>query len=78
MQTDGAAKAADQQDAERGVNLRAPEAAKYTGLSESQLAKMRMAGRSDGPPFVKICRSVIYRRRDLDAWLARNLVGEAA
>ena len=49
-------------------NLRAPDAAKFLGLAESTLAKMRLRG--DGPAYVKCGRAVIYRESDLDAWLA--------
>ena len=58
--------------------LRPPEAAKYLGLAESTLAKLRM-GR-DGPAFHKLGRAVVYDRADLDAWLAAHRVetGEAA
>lgn len=49
--------------------LRAPQAARYVGLSASTLAKMRLRG--DGPPYAKAGpRVVIYDLRDLDAWLA--------
>lgn len=59
-------------------NMRPPEAAEYLGLSLATLARYRMAvKRKDGPPFVKVAGCVIYRRADLDAWLARNVV-EAA
>ncbi len=58
--------------------LRAPDAAKYLGLAESTLAKLRM-GR-DGPAFHKLGRAVAYDHTDLDAWLAAHRVetGEAA
>ena len=48
--------------------FRAPEAARYLGISPSTLAKMRLRG--DGPVFLKLNRSVAYDSRDLDAWLA--------
>ena len=48
--------------------LRAPEAARYVGLSPSTLAKMRLRG--DGPIYSKAGpRIVIYDKADLDAWL---------
>ena len=47
--------------------LRPPEAAKYLGLAESTLAKLRM-GR-DGPAHHKLGRAVVYDLDDLDAWL---------
>lgn len=51
--------------------LSPPEAAKYTGFSESFLAKLRMnANRSPGPMFLRIGpRSIRYRRKDLDEWM---------
>jgi predicted DNA-binding transcriptional regulator AlpA len=50
--------------------LRAPEAAQYLGLSKSTLAKMRLRGGPDTPPFVKLGpRSVGYCVDVLDAWL---------
>lgn len=49
--------------------LRAPEAARYVGLSASTLAKMRLRG--DGPAYAKAGpRVVVYALQDLDAWLA--------
>ena len=49
--------------------LRTPEAAKYLGLSESTLEKMRIMG-GDSPPFVRLTkRAVGYIQKDLDAWL---------
>lgn len=51
--------------------VRAPDAAKYLGLSASTLAKLRMSG--DGPVFAKLGRrAVVYRLSDLDDWLKRN------
>ena len=59
-------------------NMRPPEAAEYLGLSLGTLARFRMAAkRQNGPPFAKVAGCVIYRRADLDAWLARHVV-EAA
>lgn len=54
------------------IKLRQPEAAKYVGLSESTLSKLRMG--SHGPAFHKIGRAVIYDRADLDTWLAAHRV----
>lgn len=51
-------------------NLRPQEAARYTGLSESTLAKLRMRdNRSKGPCFLKISGCIVYRRSDLDRWM---------
>ena len=48
--------------------LRAPEAAKYTGLSESTLAKRRLHGRP--PVFLNLGgRAIGYALSDLDRWL---------
>ena len=52
-------------------NLRSDAAARYLGISTSKLAKWRMSG--DGPPFAKLGRRVVYRRADLEAWLAASL-----
>ena len=58
--------------------LRPPEAARYLGLAESKLAKLRM-GR-DGPAFHKLGRAVAYDHADLYAWLAAHRIetGKAA
>lgn len=56
-------------------NLRPKKAAEYSGVSESKLAKLRMKGnRSEGPRFSKIAGCVVYRRPDLDEWIAANIV----
>jgi predicted DNA-binding transcriptional regulator AlpA len=48
--------------------LRTPkEAANFLRVSESWLAKARMQG--NGPPFVKIGRSIRYRESDLLRWM---------
>ncbi len=55
--------------------LRTPEAAKYTGISASTLAKSRMRdSETEGPPWVNLSRSVIYLRSDLDEWIEKNKV----
>ena len=49
--------------------LRAPEAAKFLGLSTSTLSKMRLRG--DGPVYAKAGpRVVVYAVADLESWLA--------
>lgn len=55
--------------------LSASEAAKYLGLSESYLAKLRMGTCSEsGPAFCRIGqRAIRYRKTDLDAWMASRL-----
>ena len=51
-----------------GRMMRAPDAAKYLGLSPSTLAKMRVRG--DGPVYAKAGpRVVVYTVEDLDAYL---------
>jgi hypothetical protein len=50
--------------------LRPSEAAAYTGLSSSTLAKYRVFG--GGPPFYKLGRRVVYDVRDLDSWVAER------
>ena len=51
--------------------LRPPEAAAYTGLSVSTLAKRRLRG--DLPVFVRLgAKAVGYRRQDLDVWLEQS------
>lgn len=47
-------------------------AAKHLGLAVSTLEKMRVYG--DGPPFVKLGRSVRYRVIDLEEYLAKRVV----
>lgn len=48
--------------------LRTQAAARYLGLSQSTLAKMRLRG--DGPPYLKLGpRVVAYDLGDLNAWL---------
>ncbi len=60
-------------------NLRPTEAADYTGVSLSHLAKLRMEiNRGKGPAFAKVAGCVVYRRADLDQWLSDNLVSAAA
>lgn len=53
------------------------EASEYTGISRSQLAKLRYTGR--GCPYVKLGDSptkaiIRYRKSDLDKWLEQNLI----
>ena len=48
--------------------LRAPEAAAYTGLSESTLAKRRLRG--EAPAYLSLGgRAIGYAIEDLDTWL---------
>lgn len=43
------------------------EAADYLASTKTTLEQWR--ARNDGPPFVKMGRSVRYRRADLDQWI---------
>jgi predicted DNA-binding transcriptional regulator AlpA len=43
------------------------DAARLVGLSESTLAKLRLNG--NGPTYCKLGRRVVYRPKDLEAWL---------
>ena len=52
--------------------VREEPAAEIVDLSVSTLQKMRVRG--DGPPFLKIGRSVRYRVSDLQAWAASKRV----
>lgn len=62
--------------ASQTAHLRPREAARYLGLSESKLAKLRMASnRALGPRFIKLAGCVVYRREDLDAWVDAHVVG---
>ena len=60
--------------------MRPWQAARYTGQSESTLAKLRMRhNRKNGPKFIKTGSVVTYRRADLDAWLNEHTIeGEGA
>jgi predicted DNA-binding transcriptional regulator AlpA len=48
--------------------LAAKDAAVHIGLAPQTLAKMRLEGSS--PPYFKVGRRVLYKREELDAWLA--------
>jgi excisionase family DNA binding protein len=53
------------------------EAAEYTGISRSQLAKLRHNGR--GCPYIRVGDSptkaiIRYRKSDLDQWLQTNMI----
>jgi excisionase family DNA binding protein len=52
--------------------LTTAEAANYLKLSASMLAKGRVEG-GNTPPFIKMGRSVRYRRSDLDRWATERL-----
>lgn len=50
----------------------------YIGMSRSYLRQDRMNGirdgRTPGPRFVKVGRTIRYLKDDLDKWLEKNLV----
>lgn len=52
------------------------QAAIYTGLTRSTLAKRRVYG--GGPRFIKIGSRVVYDIRDLDAWLQSHKRGSTS
>lgn len=58
------------------------EAALYIGMSRSFLSQDRMNGfrekRTPGPVFMKLGRSVRYRKNDLDEWLNQHRVARSA
>ncbi|HEY8271555.1 MAG TPA: helix-turn-helix domain-containing protein [Pseudobdellovibrionaceae bacterium] len=45
--------------------------AEYLNMSQSWARQARMRG--DGPPFLKIGRTVRYRKTDVDEWMIRKL-----
>ena len=53
---------------DRSRYLRTKSAADYCGSAESTFEKLRVTG--DGPPFIKIGRTVVYDLDDLDHWLS--------
>jgi predicted DNA-binding transcriptional regulator AlpA len=55
---------------EAHVHLRPPQAASYLGVAVATLSKWRVTGQ--GPLFARAGRAVVYRRRDLDAWLGQH------
>lgn len=59
-------------DAARGENLRENDAAEFIGVAPKTLRDWRSNGR--GPAFVQYgeCGRVMYRRKDLDAFMERN------
>ncbi|MFY0690772.1 MAG: helix-turn-helix domain-containing protein [Paracoccaceae bacterium] len=57
------------------VLLNPAEASGYLKVSTSKLAKLRMVlHRGDGPTFIKIGGTVLYRRKDLEKWLEDHTV----
>ncbi|MCX7309751.1 MAG: helix-turn-helix domain-containing protein [Afipia sp.] len=56
--------------------LRARDAARLVGLSESTLAKLRLNG--NGPAYCKLGRRVVYRRTDLADWLQSRITRDTS
>ena len=60
--------------------LRSQEAAHYIGMSDSFLRQARiygdLPGRTSGPPYIKVGRSVRYLVTDLETWLAEHRTGQ--
>ena len=52
--------------------LKPRQAAAYTGIATSTLAKFRCLGR--GPRYAKIGRAVLYRKSDLDTFMTSATV----
>ena len=52
--------------------LRQAEVAEYLRLSERTLERLRVGG--NGPAFVKLGHRVLYRRADLEKWIASRVV----
>ena len=58
--------------------MRARAAARYCGMSESLLAKLRMRhNQAKGPSFIRAGGVILYHRCDLDAWLEQHRVDPA-
>jgi excisionase family DNA binding protein len=51
-------------------------AAEYCGVSPRWLEKLRVVG--GGPRYAKVGRRVLYRRQDLDAWIAAGARGSTS
>jgi len=48
------------------------EAAKALRVSPATLPRWRWSG--DGPDYVRVGRKILYRREDLEAYIARRIV----
>lgn len=57
------------------------EAAKYIRMSRSFLSQDRMngyrEGRTPGPRYMRLGRSIRYHKDDLDEWLSKNRVNRS-
>jgi predicted DNA-binding transcriptional regulator AlpA len=51
-------------------------AARFVGLSESTLAKLRLNG--NGPVYCKLGRRVVYRPADLEQWLQSRIARDTS
>lgn len=51
-------------------------AARFVGLSESTLAKLRLNG--NGPVYCKLGRRVLYRPADLEQWLQSRVARDTS
>lgn len=56
--------------------LTASAAARFVGLSESTLAKLRLNG--NGPTYCKLGRRVVYRPADLEQWLQSRTTSDTS
>ena len=56
--------------------LSSKEAADYTGLGFSTLAKLRLKG--GGSPYAKIGEKILYKKTDLDSWLESKRVANTS
>lgn len=54
--------------------LTTKDLARELNMSEVALAQMRQ--RAKGPTFIRLGRTIRYRRADIEAWLAANTVGK--
>ena len=52
-------------------NLTPQQAADAVGISKSTLAKLRLKG--DGPKYLKIGKSILYRPNDVEEWMASRV-----
>ncbi len=56
--------------------MNAATLAAYWDTSTGQLANLRSRG--EGPPYIKLGSRVLYRREDIEAYEAANIVAPAA
>jgi excisionase family DNA binding protein len=70
MRKEDSRKIVDEPVLEKPRRLRVPDAAKYVGITQDKLYRMRAAG--EGPAFFKLGDRILYDTRDLDAWMEAN------